>query len=163
MKYKRLMISGLILLIILGSFFLKSTKVNRRIGKDLEIKVPYTLDFYYTDSHGGFHGDGVALGRADVKDKDIARLLKNPKGHWTKTPMPKELETILYGGESYYSDLAKRLDMENIKNGYWMYIDRFGNKREYMKEKEIDRYINNYSIGLLDLDKKIFYYIKFDS
>ncbi len=49
------------------------------------------------------------------------------------------------------------------ENGYWIYIDRFGNKREYLKGEEIDRYTNNYSIGLLDLDEKRFYYIKFDS
>lgn len=119
--------------------------------------------FYYTDSHGGFLGDGVALGRAELKDKDIDKLLKDPEGHWTKTPIPKELNTILYGCESYHSDLAIRLAMKNIENGYWIYIDRFGNKREYLKGEEIDRYTNNYSIGLLDLDEKRFYYIKFDS
>ncbi len=161
MKYKKQIIIGLILLIIFSVFFLKKTKVNRKIAKDLEIKIPYNLHFYYTDSHGGFFGDGVALGRAELKDID--KLLKAPEGHWTKTPIPEELNTMLYGCESYHSDLAIRLEMKSIENGYWIYVDRFGNKREYLRGEEIDRYTNNYSIGLLDLDEKRFYYIKFDS
>lgn len=163
LKCRRQIILGLILLLISIMYFLKDTKINRRIAKDLDIKVPYTLEFYYTDSHGGFHGDGIALGRAELKDKDIDKLLKDSKNHWTKVPIPKELDTILYGDESYHSDLATRLAIKPIENGYWIYIDRFRNKREYLKEREIDIYSNNYSIGLLDLEEKRFYYIKFDS
>ena len=68
-----------------------------------------------------------------------------------------------YESIDYVSDLAARLEMKYIKNGYWIYIDRFGNKREYLKDEEIDRYTGNYSIGLIDLDKNRFYYVKFDS
>lgn len=163
MKYKKQIILGLILLLMFSVYFLEDTKINRRIAKDLDIQIPYTLDFYYTDTHGGFFGDGIALGRAELKDKDIDKLLKDPKNYWTKTPMPEGLNTILHGDESYHSDLSIQLAMKHIENGYWMYIDRFGNKREYLKDGEIDRYSNNYSIGLLDLDEKRFYYIKFDS
>ena len=53
--------------------------------------------------------------------------------------------------------------MKDIENGYWIYIDRFGNQREYLTGKELDRHNGNYSIGLLDLDEKKFYYVKFDS
>ncbi|MCF6464496.1 hypothetical protein [Clostridium sp. Cult2] len=163
MKYKKHITIGLILLIIFSGVFLNKTKVNRKIAKDLEIQIPYTLDFYYVDSHGGFFGDGIALGRAELNDKDIEKLLKDPKDHWIKTPIPNELNTILFGSNSYNSDLATRLSINNIENGYWIYIDRFGNKKEYLKEEEIDIYTGNYSIGLLNLDGKKFYYIKFDS
>lgn len=156
MKYKKQIIFPLIILVIISTIFLKSTKVNRKIAKDLEIKVPYTLDFYYTDSHGGFFGDGVALGRAELEDKDVAKLLKDPKGHWTETPIPEELNTILFGDENVHSYLGTRLAMKNIENGYWIYIDRFGNKREYLSAEKIDRHSGNYSIGLLDLDEKNF-------
>ena len=163
MRYKKQIIFGLILLIIFVGLFLNKTKVNRKIAKDLEIKVPYTLDFCFTDSHGGFFGDGIALGRAEINYKDIDILLKDSEGHWTKTPIPEELNEMLFMDESFNSNFATRLSMNNIENGYWMYVDRFGNKKEYLNEEQIGRPTGNYSIGLLDLDQKKFYYIKFDS
>lgn len=163
MKYRKQIIIVLTILILFSSLFLNKTKVNRKIAKDLEIKIPSTLNFYYTDSHGGFFGDGIALGRAELGDRDIDKLLINPKDHWIKTPIPEELNTILYGSNAYHSDLATRLSMKDIENGYWIYIDRFGNQREYLTGKELDRHNGNYSIGLLDLDEKKFYYVKFDS
>lgn len=73
---------------------------------------------------------------------------------------------MLFGSESYHSNLGPSLDMEYIDNGYWIFIDRTGNKREYLGIEKIDRFrqnYGNYSIGLLDMDEKRFYYIKSDS
>lgn len=163
MKHKKQVVLCLILLLVLGTYFLRTSKVNRVIAKDLGVKVPYTLDFQYSDSHGGFFGDGIALGKAELKDRDIAKLLKKGQNYWVKTPIPKELDILLYGDGNYHSYLARNLAIKPIENGYWLYIDRVGGKRRYLGEIGINRYSNHYSIGLLDLDEKIFYYIKFDS
>ena len=46
-----------------------------------------------------------------------------------------------------------------IENGYWIFKDR---KSKESKERFPDAITGNYSLGVIDLDTDIFYYIKFD-
>lgn len=66
------------------------------------------------------------------------------------------VETVFYSREegniSYESDLARRLGMPKLKNGYWIFLDRCGNIDRYtMREGVIDRSSENFSVGIIDL------------
>lgn len=60
------------------------------------------------------------------------------------------VETVFYSREegniSYESDLARRLGMPKLKNGYWIFLDRYT-----MREGVIDRSSENFSVGIIDL------------
>lgn len=167
-KYRKYFIIIGILVFTGIIFFRSNREVNRNISKDLEIKVPYTLDFHYQDSHGGFHGDGITLAKAKLKDIHIEKIVEKSKAEWNRTPMPKNIELELYGGQrgdiNWHSDLADKLNMPNIERGYWIFLDRSGNRRVFNKgENLFPRVSANYSLGVIDSERNIFYYIKFDS
>lgn len=145
-----------------------SLSINRKISKDLEIKLPKKLEIEWEDSHGGFHGDGVTLAKVRLNDKDMNKLVKSIQDSWNKTPITENIKLEFYGGKkdnmNYGSKLAKDLEMPEIKNGYWIFIDRHNQDREFTKGENLyPRYSANYSFGLVDVDTNILYYIKFDS
>lgn len=168
MKYKNHIIV-IITLVLIGVFFFRNnTRINRKISKDLGIKVPNTLSFQYEDTHGGFHGDGITLAKANLKNRDVEIIIKKSKSVWMKTPISDKVELELYGGTkgemNRESDLAKSLEMPKIEDGYWIFLDRFGGKKVFNKgENLFPRASGNYSLGVIDSKENIFYYIKFDS
>lgn len=170
MKYKKQNIILIIILLSITFFYRHSTKINSSISKDLGIKVPNNLEFQYEDSHGGFHGDGVTLAKAKITQNNIQYILDKSKVKWNKMPMSKDIKLRLYGGRkdniNYSYELAKDLNMENIETGYWLFLDRWGNEKEYTKGEGLldgNRHSKNFSLGIIDSDNNIFYYIKFDS
>lgn len=167
MRYKNQFILSISLSIIILLYFTHSTRINRRIAKELDIKVPFTINFEYEDSHGGFHGDGIMLAKADLKDKEISRIIKESKRQWKKIPLSKNIKLELYGGKkdnmNYQSDLARRLNMPRIEEGYWIFLDRFRGSTFNNGENLFPRVSGNYSLGVIDSKENIFYYIEFDS
>lgn len=168
LRYKKYFILIILASLIIFLFFRHITKVHRRIAKDLEIKVPFTLEFQYEDSHGGFHGDGIMLAKASLNEKEINKIIKESKRKWMKTPLPKNINLVLYGGKNddnyYESDLSKRLSMSRVENGYWIFVDRFRGERTFNEGENLFPIVsNNYSLGVIDLDRNVFYYIEYDS
>lgn len=168
MQYKRQIFLAIIFTSFIVLFFRNNTKINRKISKDLEIKVPISLDFQYLDTHGGFHGDGIMFAKASLNDKNIERMIGKSKQKWTKTPMSENIELELYGGkrgEIYReSNLAKDMGMAKIKEGYWIFLDRSKGNRTFTNgENLFPRISANYSLGIIDIIENKFYYIKFDS
>ena len=139
--------------------------MNTRIARDLEIKVPFSLKIDYTDTHGWF-GDGTILAKAKLTDKQINSIFESSK-EWRSIPFTENVEVTLYSkgknGMSYESNLAKELDLPSIKRGYWILLDRFENKRDFVDGEDLKPLLsNNFSIGIIDIDKNMFYYIKED-
>lgn len=64
----------------------------------------------------------------------------------------------------YESDLAEKLDMPKIQNGYWIFIDRYNNEKRVTDGEELfPRYSANYTVGIYDAESNILYYCKYDS
>lgn len=79
-------------------------------------------------------------------------------------PLSENVEREIYGGEDYESNLAKKLGMPKIQNGYWTFIDRYNGENKVTNgEGLFHRYSANYTVGIYDADSNILYYCKFDS
>lgn len=151
----KLVIIFILLILIFYSLFLLKTKINREISKNLDIKVPNTINFdMYENSHGGFHGDGITLARARLTPKQIDLLLG--KNIFYILPMEDNIQRQIYGSHEYESNLSKRLMMGKIDNGYYKFKDTSSHKLK------LD-YFSNFSIVIIDIDNKILYYINYDS
>ena len=144
--------------------------INKRISSSLGISIPLYLKIEYEDTHGGFHGDGVTLAKVRFKGKDAENVLSQIRANdnWKRLPLSDNVELEMYGGKKdavvYESDLAEKLDMPKIQNGYWIFIDRFNNETRVTDgEGLFPRYSANYTLGIYDTDSSILYYCKFDS
>lgn len=143
-----------------------SQSINKRISSDLKLSIPKDLKIEYEDTHGGFNGDGETLAKVKLEDKDAERILSEIKDNdnWRTLPLTKNIKLKIYGGERYISDLAQRLDMPEIDNGYWIFIDRFGGEIKYNDDKFLfARASANFTLGIYDVENNILYYCKYDS
>ena len=59
--------NAILILLLMAIFTGCSKSINKKIAKDLEIKLSHNIEFEYEDSHGGFHGYGVTLAKARLK------------------------------------------------------------------------------------------------
>ena len=101
------------------------------------------------DSHGGFHGDGVAFLAVQIPEEssqDFARLLQEE--NFTDSELPEPIQSQL------------RTDSEtcmasDILNAFWLFEDESpeGNHGMY----------TNYILHIYDLDTGIYYYMEYDS
>ena len=166
MRKKRYVITIIALFIILTVIYIQyNNRINTKISRDLEIKIPFSLKIDYTDNHGWF-GDGTTLAKVKLTDKQINKMFES-SGEWRSIPFTENVDITLYSGEkngmNYGSYLATDLKIPKIKRGSWMLLDRFNNKRNFADGEDLKPLLsNNFSIGIIDLDTKIFYYIKQD-
>lgn len=140
--------------------------INKEISNSLGINIPLFLKIEYEDSHGGFHGDGVTLAKVQLESKHAKKILSAIKDndHWKLIPLSENVEREIYGGEDYESNLAKKLGMPKIQNGYWIFIDRYNGENKVTDgEGLFPRYSANYTVGIYDADSDTLYYCKFDS
>lgn len=156
------------------------------VSKSLGIKLSNNLDIDYEDTHGGFHGDGDTLAKVEFERKDAEDILVEIKANenWENLPLPNNLKIRLYGGEldgdqvygykgdgsirankvAYTSYLAERLEMPEIENGYWQFIDRHGDQPMINDDSHIfQRASQNLTFGIYDADTNILYYGEYDS
>lgn len=151
------------ILLLLSIYIINYNSINKKISRDLEINIPSSLEFEYEDTHGGFHGDGVTLAEAKLRNKDISNIIDKSKTNWREAPISLDRQLLIYGSSSDESTTIPNTDggrIPVIENGYWVFKDR---TTKETKERFPDARSGNYSVGVIDLDTNTFYYIKFDS
>lgn len=163
----------LVLMLIFSNIYLSfGNKEVKKINKDLDLKLDkkLRLESVY-ESHGGFHGDGVSIVKGKISQEEISRLVEKSQGKLIETPMDRDIKTLIFGGRrkdiNYVGlDLLEDYDIGEVKNGYYVFLDRFKDKGTYNKGDKIfenGRSMNNYSLLMLDEDRGEIYYLKYDS
>ena len=163
MKKKTIIMIVLIAILLLFIYILNYNSVENKISRDLGVDMPNVLKFKYTDSHSFFKGDGITQAKTELSDKQIKKIIDSSDDKWRKTPMPQEIKSLVYAREFYTEgeeSLTKDTSITSIENGYWIFKDRTSKE---VKEKFPNVRSSNYSVGIIDLDNNIFYYVKYDS
>lgn len=151
------------ILLIFSIYIVNYNSINKKISRDLEIYIPGSLEFEYKDTHHWFLGDGILLAEANLSEKQINKIIDKSDTNWNKNPMALETREIIYNkrlGDKDSESIEPLRGIEEIGNGYWIFKDRTSKES---KERFPDVIIGNYSVGIIDLDTNVFYYIKFDS
>ena len=101
------------------------------------------------DTHGGFHGDGVAFLKLTVVDG----FERNLGVGWKPFPLTEDSEVYRYyyewGGTFEHPDVSGVKVIPEITNGYWWY--------------EAEGTGLNWNFAALDMDTDTLYYYEFDS
>lgn len=120
---------------------------------------------YESDSHGGFHGDGMYSVALDCSDhmEEIQRL----SAGWRELPLPENLELMLYGGErggvSYEYRLAEEAHFERVENGCFIFNNQHSRAAHSWDDDIFGKYSFNFSIGIFDRDTNILYFLQYDT
>lgn len=118
------------------------------------------------NTHGGFLGDGVTekiynCSNQEIKKKDLKKALK-------PLPLSKNLNEEIMNYNPPEGSINPKPIISDITNGYYFFIDNYAvnyeNKKNiYSDENLLKRPAQNYTLGVYDLDTKIFYYFEVDT
>lgn len=123
-----------------------------------------------TDTHGGFHGDGVKKVTYKCGNKFNTN---NIKKKWKKIPFTENINIKLYGDAQKNGILYPPLDEKDyavpkIENGYYYFIDQYSREYKdvkdiYSDEKLLSRYSKNFTLTVYDIDNNLLYYYGVDT
>lgn len=140
------------------------------ICKTIGFTLPKDVAIDYTDSHGGFHGDGnlfaVVTANNEQAKSEMETLLS--RLGWNSA-LSEEMYAAFFGGivtiegieyttNGYLHDFE--FDIPNVKKGYFYYKDRFFEQNG--KQCQIAPYTQNFTLAIFDLDTNTLYFIEGD-
>ena len=104
------------------------------------------------DTSGGFARDWIRLYRFKFDDGQTEKFMDCIRdfGEWERTPMPNDLNILLYGEEGGHINykFGEEAGLPVIKNGYWRYRPRrSGGYLECL----------SFSLSIYDLDNDVLY------
>ncbi len=152
-----------------GCFLCVTGCVNRTTNEYIKDKIDIDISSCEIedeqDSHGGFHGDGDYIVRANCSEnsKNIIDQLND----WIELPLSENLQLIMYGGErdgiTYSYDLAKQANIPQIDNGYYYFINRNRDAINKHSDDIFNEHSHNFTLAFYDKDNNMFYYYEYDT
>lgn len=125
----------------------------------------------YTNSHGGFLGDGETYAKIVFSDDVFCNEIKN-NAEWSKLPLTPTLNIVVYGGDrqngasskSFIRDENDQPLIPNISDGYYFFKDRHDNSKNEKDDTPIlDRASVNFTLAIYDSESKTLYFYEIDT
>lgn len=142
-----------------------SKSVQETVSAELGIDASGGKEISATDTHGGFHGDGVSSVALSFSDLSVLDEIKG-NAEWKAFPLDDTVQALVYGVNDETSSIGPFINdgtgnplVREIQNGYYILIDR-------QKDQEIDileRSSFNVTVGLYDTDTNTLYYCTLDT
>ena len=142
-----------------------SKSVQETVSAELGIDASGGKEISATDTHGGFHGDGVSSVALSFSDLSVLEDIKGT-AEWKAFPLDDTVQALVYGVNDETSSIGPFINdgtgnplVREIQNGYYILIDR-------QKDQETDileRSSFNVTVGLYDTDTNTLYYCTLDT
>lgn len=144
--------------------------IQRDISDSLGIDVSKGTVLTDSDSHGGFHGDGMMFQQILFEDSKLSDEIKD-NDSWKPMPLGQSMEALVYGTEEgtsstgpYLTDESGNTIIPDIQNGYYYFYDRHSESKDpYNDEDILGRASFNFTLALYDSDNHVLYYVEFDT
>lgn len=112
------------------------------------------------DTHGGFHGDGIASAKFYLSSNQAILFERNISEniYWKSTPLPLNLEYTI--SNNIDKDVTSAISDKYI----WLFINRKQNlEYNYNYDNYINDYSSNFSVAIYNLSSKIIYIYSLDT
>lgn len=160
----------LLLLMIFSLVGCGKKDIQSDISDSLGIDVNKGTVLTDSDSHGGFHGDGMMFQQITFEDSMLSDEIKD-NDSWKPLPLSQNIEALVYGIEEDTSSIGSYLTDENgdtiipdIQNGYYYFYDRHSESTEPYNDKDVlNRASFNFTLAVYDSDNHVLYYVEFDT
>ena len=160
----------LLLLMIFSLVGCGKKDIQSDISGNIGIDVSRGTVLTDSDSHGGFHGDGMTFQQISFEDSELSDEIKD-NGSWKKMPLSQNIEALVYGIEEDTSSIGPYVTDENgdtiipdIQNGYYYFYDRHSESTEPYNDKDVlNRASFNFTLAVYDSDNHVLYYVEFDT
>ena len=121
-----------------------------------------------TDSHGGFHGDGITFLEVAFEDDSCLNQIKG-NSSWKQLPVSYPVDALLYGTQNgsssigpYVTEGGKKL-FPKTEAGYYYFKDRHTGAGGQGSKDVVNRHSFNFTVALYDEDTQTLYYCEFDT
>lgn len=140
-------------------FSSETAQVSRALGVNASAGTVVSA----SDSHGGFHGDGLTFIELSFPDGSFGSSIQ---GRWHALPLSSNLNTLVYGssGVGPYITRDGAACFPHVQNGYYFFEDRHTESTDPQSDFALfQRYSFNLTLALYDTDAQALYYCKFDT
>ena len=142
-----------------------SSSTQDTVSAELGIDVSAGKEVSNTDTHSGFHGDGIScIVLSFSNEKVLDEIKENSK--WKPFPMDETVQSLVYGVEGETSSIGPFITDGNgnsivpeIEHGFYLLIDRHTDKETDI----LSRASFNLTVGLYDADSNTLYCCKLDT
>lgn len=163
-------VSILLLFVILLLSGCGKGNVQEDVSKAIGIDVSKGTILTESDSHGGFHGDGMSVIHITFDEDAVLDEIEN-NDYWNELPLSENITALVYGISDDTSTIGPYLTDENgntiipeIQNGYYYFYDRHSESKDpYSDENVLARASFNFTLALYDSDNNVLYYVEFDT
>lgn len=138
------------------------------ISKELGLPVPIGREISNFNTHSG-NGDGVTCIALRFDDNTFLENIMDDSG-WSEFPLDSTVQTLVYGvsdGTSktgpFLSDTEGNPLVPDIRSGYYLLIDRQGQKGLTTEADILHRGSFNFTLGLYDTDTNTLYFCQLDT
>lgn len=157
----------IVLTLLLGYRKYESKDIRKNHEKLIGIKIPKNSELLeLSDSHGGFHGDGVYYEVVQLDKEIVNEFLSNALQTvgWRNLPMNKLLHKFIYGERTVDYSYGGRGEMipSYIKHGIYFYKDK---KTDLYSDESVNLFdaSHNFIYSILDFKTGRLYILEFDS
>ena len=150
----------LLILIVMSGLYINLIYNHNCYSFLIEAEIPIFTNIEEKDTHGGFHGDGETLAKVKLSSEQGQEFIKEIKKneHWEKLAIPEMLSNYMHNG------LDKDVEIPNVNNGYWIFINRYHEVSDKYNYMEIfDKPSYNFSVAVFDTDTNILYIYSLDT
>ena len=133
-----------------------------RVSENLGIDAGKASVLTSYDDHSGFHGDGTSYAVLSFGEQDMKGEISAAE-HWYALPMPKELQTLLYGEwtPTKVTGPFVGVTIPKVDQGFYYFFDRQGDTHSV--GEVLDRGSFNYTVAIYDLVKNELIYCEYDT
>lgn len=163
MKQKKWMWRAAAAVVLLAVFIncLTPPSIQKKISRALALDVSAGTVLVQSESHGGFHGDGMTYAALSFEDDRVqSKIAEN--GGWKALPLSENLARLVRGLPTEELDSKSRI--LGVRNGYYCFLDRQADRTDRHDDTDVlNRYSFNFTIAVYDADADILYYVVLDT
>ncbi len=145
------------------------TSQRQMLSEIAGFSLPSGISITYVDTHGGFHGDGVAYAKAVLPDafQEQAGTAFTVDAGWHTFPLSDNVSAAIYGSETHtaISEIDEKIpDAPAITSGFWRLIDRHSESTDPGDDTQLhSRASYNFTVMLYDSAEHTLYFYWLDT
>lgn len=162
---KKVVFSLTVLFVLFAFAACSSESVQDTVSAELGIDVSGGEELSVSDTHGGFHGDGVSSVALSFSNSNVLDKIKG-NATWEPFPLDETVQALVYGVKDETGSIGPFINDGNgnplvpeIQNGYYILIDR----QEDQERNILDRPSFNVTVGLYNTDTNTLYCCTLDT